>query len=246
MVERALDLWNRHAPAHPDKVTALITAGRVTYTLGDIPGAHRRWTEAVALARRAAGRGPSVVGPRRDWTGPQRACTRRLCGSAAPEGRRRSHRTEKSLSACDPDVADQLNDLSNSLVYFRDLVSAQRMLRRKLSIVESCHASADSVATTLINLFHIAKDMGAMREAETLRISRGSRLVGRVRTCPSARGVRPGRRRDVRGTAQELSARPVALRAGAADPTTSVRAHAPHRRRDADQFREHAGGERPR
>ncbi len=165
VLDRALDLWNRHAPSHPDKVTALITSGAVTHTLGDIRGGHRLWTEAVALARQQLGGDHPLVA--RAEIGLAHAThalgdfveARRLREDAVRIG-------SKSLTSCDPDVADQLNDLSNSLVYFRDFVSAQRMLRRKLSIVESCRASADSVATTLINLFHVAKEMGAMREAE--------------------------------------------------------------------------------
>jgi tetratricopeptide (TPR) repeat protein len=70
-LDRALELWNRFNPGHPDKASALDVRGYVYFLEGDIPGARRAWTEAAVLTDEALNAAPARAGAR-VWRSPKR------------------------------------------------------------------------------------------------------------------------------------------------------------------------------
>ena len=167
-LDRALDLWGRFAPRHPDMSGALDARGYVYFLQGDIPGSRRVWGEAVAL-----------TDERLDEWHPNRARSARSLAAAesalgelaAARALRERAMTigERALAPCDPEVGAQLNDLAASQQYDGDYSAAERMYRRAFATFRSCLGPNHSnTATAVFNQFGLAREVGSYAEANRL------------------------------------------------------------------------------
>jgi len=166
-LDRALELWSRFAPGHPDKASALDARGYVYFLEGDIPGARLVWTEAALLTDERL----NAWHPARARSARSLAIAEKAVGALA-EARSLRERAaaigERAMARCDPEVAAQLNDLAISLQYDGDYPAADRMFRRELATMHSCLAPNQNLATAVFNQFGLAREMGSYSDAQRL------------------------------------------------------------------------------
>jgi CHAT domain-containing protein len=167
-VDRALALWDGVAPGHPEKALVLTLRGDLYYLQGDVPNAHRTWTEALALATRTLAPDHPIIA-RIDRA---LALGEQSLGNLAEARRLREHSLsidQYRLQPCGAELGLALNDVAGSLVHDGDYVGARRFYGRERAMLERClgptHAS---VATAVYNQFTVAHQMGALDEAAAL------------------------------------------------------------------------------
>jgi CHAT domain-containing protein/Tfp pilus assembly protein PilF len=171
--ERALAIWDRLAPDHPDKVFALQMRGDVFLLMGDTASAQRIWASALSLGERTLGPDhPSIA-----------EVLRRL-GLAAfslgnlTEARRLRERAlrigEHSLAPCDPTGTRLAIAVGNSYSSDGEFSEARKLYRRALATARDCAQTglagltADNEATLVVNDAEVSRDLGDLSEADRL------------------------------------------------------------------------------
>jgi CHAT domain-containing protein/tetratricopeptide (TPR) repeat protein len=166
LVDRALVLWANASPEHPEKAPVLILRGYVYYLQGDVPNAHRTWTEAMALATRTLPSDHPIVA-QADLA---LAVGEKSLGNLADARRLQERALNIDQSRLQPcQLAPALNDLANTLTDQGDYIGGRHLYDRERVLQEGCLGRIHpDVATTVYNQFTVARAMGAVDEATAL------------------------------------------------------------------------------
>jgi CHAT domain-containing protein/tetratricopeptide (TPR) repeat protein len=164
--DRALTLWNGVAAEHPEKTLVLILHGQLLYLLGDVPNAHRTWTEALALAARTLAPDHPIVAQ----ADRALAIGEQALGNLAEARRLREQALTIETNRLQPcQLANGLSEVANSLMDDGDYVRARSLYDRARALNEGCLGRINTeVATAVYNQFVVARDMGAVDEAAAL------------------------------------------------------------------------------
>lgn len=168
LIDRALGIWTRLAPNHPDVVTAMEVRGDLYWLQSDLAAARSTWGDGLALSGRTLwSEHPTNAALLR-----RLAMAARIFGEAAEERRlleRGLQMADNVLAPCHPELGWLMNDMAQSLKWDGEYIEAQTLLRRTRTTIEKCLGPSHSnVATAVHNLAALASAMGDDAEAQRL------------------------------------------------------------------------------
>ena len=170
-LDAAIALRNRRGGDDRANVSALETRGDVLMLMGDVLGAQRTWTAALALGQRTLG----------DEHGGLANIIRKLGFAASSLGELVEARRlfdealrigEAALAPCDEVRAAVMQAVASSRRYDGRYADARTLYRRARRTIEECSARdprpPDARATIIYNEAELEEDVGDLRSAERL------------------------------------------------------------------------------